>query len=241
MTVEIPSSLTASLKRNGETIAQVSFSIEHNIDKNGVNPESDYVSFNCEIILDDLKYTAGSVMYNAKSGKAEFKSSLYKGDIFIFSESVSGNVIFEMDDDQYLEDWDGDDLAFRVNLLGEIQMEGTCSNLKKLVELGDNDINNIKDLERTVNNMNSLIDIAVHYDGTKTRQASIELEAMVDEDYYYGDYYWIEPVIVFEDESRYLFYEYFNEDDFKYLIKKFERLVENYENMLEDFEDILYY
>ena len=57
---------------------------------------------------------------------------------------------------------------------------------------------------------------------------------MVDEDDYYGDYYWIEPVIVFEDGSRYLFYEYFEEDDFEYLIKKFERMVEDYEDLFED-------
>ena len=239
VTVEIPSSLTASLKRNGSTIAEVSFSIDHNIGKNGIDLETGSISFSCEVILDDLRYNASTVKYDAKSGNAEFNSSLYKGDIFVFSESFSGNASYDLDEDGYVEDWDGKGLSFKFNLLGEIQMLGSCTDIKKMSELGESDINSENSLERIVNNMNSLMDIGVYYDGTSTKQASIKLEPMVEEDPYYGNSYWIEPVIVFEDGSRYLFYEYFQEEDFKYLIKKFERMLESYENMFEDFEDII--
>ena len=239
VTVEVPSSLTASLKRDGKTIAEVSFSIDHNIGKDGVDIEKNYISASCEVIIDDLKYTVTQVMYNAKNGNAELTSSLYKGDIFIFSESFSGNASYDIDEEGYIEDWDGKTASFKLNILGEIQMTGSCSNIKRLSELADSDIRSENDLERCVNNMNSLIDIAVYYDGTSIKQAAIELEPMVEEDSYYGNSYWIEPVIVFEDGSRYLFYEYFEEDDFQYLIKKFERLMENYESMVEDFEEII--
>jgi hypothetical protein len=67
------------------------------------------------------------------------------------------------------------------------------------------------------------------------------MEPMVYDDNYYGDSYWIEPVIVFNDGSRYLFYEYFDEDDFAYLIQKFERMVENYASLARSFEDIWEY
>ena len=234
VTVEVPSSLTATLDRNGKNIAKVSFSIDHNIGKDGVDLEKNSISFSCEIIIDDLKYTVGNLMYNAKNGEGEFTSSLYKGDIFVFSESFSGNASYELDEEGYIEDWSGKKVSFRYNLLGEIQISGTCKDIKRFSELADSDIDSENDLERTVNNLNSLLDIDVYYDCTSTRQASIELEPMVDEDYYYGDYYWIEPVIVFEDGSRYLFYEYFEEDDFEYLIKKFERMVEDYEDLFED-------
>ena len=238
VTVEVPSSLTASLKKDGSIIAQVSFTIDHNIDKGGLDIEKDYVSFSCEIIIDDLKYTATKLMYNAKNGNSEFNSSLYKGDIFIFSESFSGNASYDLDEDGYIEDWDGSSISFKCNLLGEIQITGSCSDIERMADLGDSDINSEKELERLVNNMNSLLDVAVYYDGTSKVQASIELEPMVEYEDYYGYYdYWAEPVIVFEDGSRYLFYEYFDEDDFEYLIKKFEHMLDNYEDMAEDFED----
>ena len=60
--------------------------------------------------------------------------------------------------------------------------------------------------------MNSLYDIAVYYDGTSSKQASIEFEPMS----YWGDEYWIEPILVFNDGTRYLFIDYFIEEDFTY-------------------------
>ena len=241
VTVETPSSLTASLKKDGNIIAQVSFTLDHNIGSGGIDPESDYVSFSCELIIDDLKYTATNLTYNAKNGNAEFNSNLYKGGIFIFSESFSGNATYDFDEDWYIEDWDGSALSFKFNILGEIQVAGSCSDIKRMEDFVDTDINSENDLERMVGNMNSLLDLVVYYDGTSAAQATIELEPMVEFDSYYGDYYyWVEPVIVFEDNSRYLFYEYFNEDDFEYLIKKFERMLDNYQNMAEDFEDMYF-
>jgi hypothetical protein len=106
-------------------------------------------------------------------------------------------------------------------------------------ELLDSYIETERDLERIAGKMNSLFDVTVYYDGTSSKQAAIEFEPMVYHDSYWGDEYWIEPVLVFNDGSRYLFYDYFTEEDFKSLIRKFERMVDNYESMFEDLgEDI---
>lgn len=239
VTVEVPSSLSASVKRDGKTFAEVSFSLDHNIGNDGVDIEKVNISFRCEVVIDDLKFTVGKLMYNAKKGDFEYSSSLYKGDIFIFSETVAANASINLDEDGYFEDWDGNKASFRTNILGEIQFEGQCRNIEELAELAETEINSEKTLERVVNNINNLIDINLYYDGTSTIQASVEMEPMVEMDSYYGDLYWMEPIIVFNDGSRYLFYEYFEEEDFDYLIQKFERLLENYENMYEDFEEAI--
>lgn len=235
--VEVPASLSATLKRNGSTVAAVSFSIEHNFDKNEPEFENAYISFNCEIQIDDLKLIASKAMIDAEKGKIECKTALYKGDIFIFSESFSANVDYELD--EYEAIVEGGAVEFKTNILGEIQIEGKCTDLARIAELSDSDIESEKELERVTDIMNSLIDIRLYYDGTSTEQASIELEPMMEIDEYYGDsYYWSEPVIVFNDGSRYLFYEYFDEDSFSFLISKFERMVEEYEALFEDYEDI---
>ena len=56
---------------------------------------------------------------------------------------------------------------------------------------------------------------------------------MYDEGYGY-EYYWIEPVIVFEDGSRYLFYEYFDDEIFDDLVAAFEDFIYDYEDMVEN-------
>jgi hypothetical protein len=51
--------------------------------------------------------------------------------------------------------------------------------------------------------------------------------------YDYGEYF-LEPVIVIEDGSRYSFEKYFKERDFKDLIDNFEDMIFDYEDMVED-------
>jgi hypothetical protein len=239
VTVEIPSSLEASLKRNGSTIAAVSFSIDHNLNKEGLDFDESYLSLNCEIQIDDLKFIASRAMVDADKGKVECQSALYKGDIFIFSESFSANADYELDEEGYPAEVEDGAVEFRINLLGELQVEGKCSDLVRMAELADAYVEDEDEFERVIDIMNSLIDIHLYYDCTSTEQASIELEPMMETDEYYGEYYyWAEPVIVFNDGSRYLFYEYFDEDSFSFLIKKFERMVDEYIATFEDYEDI---
>ena len=238
VTIEVPSSLEISLKKDGRLIAGLTVSFDHNIGKNGVDFEKNYIALTCEAVIDDLKYTVSNVMYNAKTGDSEFISSLYKGDIFVFSERYSGNASFEFEEDGDIIDWDGNSSSFKINLLGEIQVTGECSNMEKYAELMEKDIYSEDDAEKIANSLNKLLDIVVYYDGTSAKQATIEMEGMAEKDYY-GEYYWVEPVLVFNDGSRYLFYEYFDEDDFGYLIRKFERMLEGYEDLFEDFVEII--
>ena len=241
VTVEVPGSLSASIKRNGKTFAAASFSIDHNIGKDGIDPEKNFISLSCELQFDDMRFNVSKIMYNAKSGDIEFSASVYKGDIFVCSVKFSGNGTYDLTEDGDVLEWDAKGFEFSTNLLGEIQIKGSCKDAQKLTEYADSYIESESELDRIVNNINSLIDISVYYDGTSAKQASIEMEPMVYDDNYYGDSYWIEPVIVFNDGSRYLFYEYFDEDDFAYLIQKFERMVENYASLARSFEDIWEY
>jgi archaellin len=238
VTVEVPGSLSASIKRNGKTFAAASFSIDHNFGKDGIDLEKDHITLSCELQFDDLKFNVSKAMYNAKSGDIEFSASIYKGDIFVCSVRFSGNGTYDLAEDGDLLDWDAEGFEFSTNLLGEIQIKGNCTDAVKLAEYADSYFESESELERVVNNINSIIEINVYYDGTSAKQAAIEMEPMVEKDSY-GYYYWIEPVIVFNDGSRYLFYEYFDEDDFSYLIQKFERMIENYASLARSFEGLL--
>ena len=78
-----------------------------------------------------------------------------------------------------------------------------------------------------------LADFNLFYDNTSTKQASVVLDPFLDYEYD-GEQEWeYEPVMVFFDgSSNSAFGNFFNEKDFKSLIKM-------YENMLGDYEDLI--
>ena len=82
--------------------------------------------------------------------------------------------------------------------------------------------------------MTALVDLAVYYDGTSVKQARIEFEPVADETFYGEEYYWIEPVIVFDDGTRYFFYEYFDDRIFEELAEDFEDFIYDYEDMVDE-------
>jgi hypothetical protein len=115
------------------------------------------------------------------------------------------------------------------NLLGELQLKGSCSDLIDFSDLVDAYYENEKDCDRAARKATELLVLNVYYDCTPTVQAHIEVEPVYD----YGEYF-LEPVIVFEDGSRYSFEKYFKERDFKDLIDNFEDMIFDYEDMVED-------
>ena len=82
--------------------------------------------------------------------------------------------------------------------------------------------------------MTRLVDLGVYYDGTSTRQASVEFDPVVEDNGYGDEFYWIEPVLVFGDGSRYFFYDYFDDRIFEDLVEDFEDFINDYEDMVED-------
>ena len=75
------------------------------------------------------------------------------------------------------------------------------------------------------------MNLNLYYYKASKPSAKFELRAFEGE---YDDEWSVEPVIVFEDETSYSIEKYFNEEDFKKLIKAIERLGEDYEDLLED-------
>ena len=81
---------------------------------------------------------------------------------------------------------------------------------------------------------NKLLNLGLYYDNRNKKYANVELKCFQEDEYYYGYYsYWTYyPVIIFDDGTSYAFDEFFNEDNFKKLIKAAKRLFEDYSDML---------
>ena len=125
-----------------------------------------------------------------------------------------------------------------IDILGEVQIKGTCTNAMEISDYIDafyraaNDEDKTK-MDRAVNNINSKINLNVYYDKGSAVQATVQFEYEKYSDSYDSSYYYYElvPVIVFGDNSRYAFEDYFTEASFGNLLDKLEFVGEDYEDL----------
>jgi hypothetical protein len=238
VTVEIPNSLTFEVTKGGKFFSEVKANFDYKIDKNGLNYETDRISVSLDVKIDDVVMTLDKASVNAATGDLEYSQSLKKGGLFIVSQKLSANAKVE------LEEEDGEIVGggfkdctvnYELNLLGEVQIKGSCSDLQNLAENLEGDFETERQCERAAERATELLELNLYYDCTPTVQARIEFDPVAEYNDYYGmEDYWIEPVIVFEDGSRYAFDKFFRERDFRDLIQNFEDFVLDYEDMVED-------
>lgn len=238
VTVEIPNSLTFEVTKGGKFFADVTANFDYKFDKNGINYETDRIAVSLDIKIDDVEMTVDNASVNAATGSIEYSQSLKKGGLFIVSQKLSANanVEFEEEDGEIvggrIEDCN---VNYELNLLGEVQIKGACTNLENLAETLEEDFETERQCERAAERATELVELNLYYDCTPTVQARIEFDPVAEYDDIYGEeLYWIEPVIVFEDGSRYAFDKFFRERDFRDLIQNFEDFVLDYEDMVED-------
>lgn len=128
-----------------------------------------------------------------------------------------------------------------VDIMGKLQVQGKVSNARKMYEYWEEaDDNRYEEstYKSYINQVNSLADIKMFFDGKSTAQAYVRMEPFYKEANWNGRKYWeAEPVICFFDGSSYSSFEaFFNESDFRNIIDQFEKLFEEYTDIVESFD-----
>ena len=102
----------------------------------------------------------------------------------------------------------------------------SASNVLNLVEYIDTfyESSNESSLERAVDNINNILDLGIYLNGEKTKQVDIVMDYYIEDAY---DWY-LEPIIVFSDGSKYAFYEYFTESRFNDTVNSFDEWMEEW-------------
>jgi hypothetical protein len=124
-----------------------------------------------------------------------------------------------------------------IDITGNVQIKGSIKGdivelIKLYEETFDREYTTEKEFKQNVEKLNQMVDLKLYYNNSKKESAVIKLIPMVVEDYY--DYYLVAVVsIVFDDETSYSVEEFFNEQDFRNLIKAFERLAEDYYDLFD--------
>lgn len=259
-TVGVPEIINVYLKENGTHLLDVEVKFTTDFTKEGIDITTDSFNVSASVSFNGFDVIIEDVAYNAATGKAKYQTSINKNGENLISTSASADVKIKWEEDTWEDEWYSEwedrtyydkyihtyvvlekaqDIKAELDILGEIQARGTCSDAKEAAEsiyamwdaLNSGDTANETDARRHLNNFNSKIDIAIYYDGGTNKQASIEFD-LACEEYDGWEYWYTIPIIVFNDGSKYKVEEFFTEDAFEELIKCFEEFLDSYDEVI---------
>ena len=256
--IDVPEKIEIGVYEDGKYILTVTISMTQSFSAEGLDPAVDNFNADVTVSIDNgWEVELDKFAFDGSKGKAGSEGKIKKNGETLVSYSVSGDVelvnskyVYEEEDvvDEFttVEVKKLKDVAVSIDILGEVQVKGTCSNVKEAYEaVGsfweaidgyDHNTHTSKTPDeaaamRYLNNLNAKLDLGVYYDGGSNKQASVEFE-MDKREYEWGTDYDIMPVIVFADNSRYTVEDYFTEEAFESLLNKMEGFGEDYEDLL---------
>lgn len=233
----VPEHISLKLTQGGTTLVSSQVDIDHS---QFAGPEYDLsrdaLSTSVTAKVQNFTWVVNRLAHNGVKGSAEVNGYMAKGNtkLVTFEGTVADT---KLNDDYELVQ--GGAAKASVDIMGKVQIKGTCSNVKTFVDYLDK-ANRNEENESTfksyVNQANSLIDMGMYFDKGKTQQAKMRLDCF--EDGWPGYKYWTcEPVLVFDDGSSYSTFEaFFDEVSFRKVIDLFNDLLRGYEDMVDDFE-----
>lgn len=247
--VGVPEKVTIDLTEDGASKAEIVVTFKPELTASGIDLTTDAFAVQASVKTYGYEMIISNASYNAATGKAEFKQELKKDGASMIKSSASGNVSLSWkegideesswgwDDYLYAEVAKADSFEANLDIIGEIQVKGSCSDAFEAAESLDliwdalYNSGSETDAERHLNNLNSKIDFNVYYDGGSKKQASVEFDLQCYK--YDADEYWsLIPVIVFNDGSKYKIEEFFTENAFGDLIESFEAFCESFAEVL---------
>ncbi len=235
ITISVPEKLVVALKKNGTDYLSVTYMFDVAVSSGGLDVSRDRVATALTFNVDGLQVTINNAAYNASSGSMEASTVITKDGNLIFSERLTA----EAKVNEAAETVTAKNINVEVDIMGAMQIKGSCPSLNSIIEIMDeSEPQSERDWERMVNNMNTMFDIKVYFDGGNAVQSIVNFEPRWQDGSYSS--YWVEPAIEFNDGSRYLFEEYFTGSDFDGVANDMESFVERYERLLNRYFDFIY-
>lgn len=233
VTVEVPEKLTAKIQKNKKDFASVVLNFDFKVSEGGVDIENDRVSVSSTIYFEGMEIKVNKAAYNAATGDVE-GSFVFKNDgKLILSEKISGNGKVYIESER----WTAKKINVELDIMGLMQIKGSCPDANSIYNITENsDPDSMEEWDATVEKINKLFDLSVYFDGGDVKQAQLILEPRVYSDDW-DTWYDVEVAIEFNDGSRYLLEEYFNEDNFSGTVGEAESFAEKYERLFEKYFD----
>ncbi|MBR2415599.1 MAG: hypothetical protein IKB11_02465 [Bacteroidaceae bacterium] len=233
--IQVPENITITLTRSGR--AMVTLNIKTDLSSmKGENYDlsKDRYSVRPSIVIGEYTLEYDKMKYVPEKGSG-ISCVMKRNNKLVFKIAVDADV--DADNDDF---YGCDNALLTIDLLGQVQIKGKCSNIvqyNKYLDEAEENSDKESAFKENINKANKLMDLGLYYDNRDKKYANVELKCFEESynDYYYNYSWWTyTPVIVFaDDDTSYAFDEFFNKDDFRKVIKTAERLLEDYSDMLE--------
>lgn len=270
ITVGFPEEIVMEITENGSPLATVNAKFSPKFTENGIKPTTDSFSTEFTVKFNGFEYTVNTLKFNGATGKAELGYSLKKDGTTIFSSKATADVKFDIttrtnkwESGEYKEEYtfttveliSAGNVKAEVDILGEIQARGTCTDVMELIEAYDafgnaawGEYPDDNAAIRALNNVNAKFETGVYYDNGNNKQADIEFEYVhkkIQEEWDingdgiinemdFFEHRGAEAIIVFNDGSKYSIEDYFTEEAFS-------SIIEHAEAFAEAFADVFAY
>ena len=249
----VPPVINITLTRDNETLVSIEVNTEFSMNSEFYDLTKDACAVTATVKLAgyEFKTVHATAKANQDNGVTATVNILKNGKKLVSAEvkgraNLSGSALVwneDFDDDAFedqIENASGSVSVANVDILGKLQIMASCSDIKqfvKYIEKADDARYEESKMKTYIQDANKLINVQFFYDGNGQRQGTFELEAFSRVGGR-GTKYEAEPVVVFNDGSRYSLINetYFNEENFKSLIEKVEDLVERYEDYFEKYD-----
>ena len=254
----VPEIIRLSLVRGGMPVVELYLKtdIRSLTDDSYLDLSTSIIGINSELKLDNgYRFVADNVLYEGNKNVL-VQAHAYKDEDELLSVEVSAAmkgfpqlVISDEGEDAFKKYFQEDiktdrsdvsDLNIKIDIHKKIQIAGSVTSLRKLLEY--NDKANEFELEENkfkqyVSSINETIDMGLYFNGYDTKQADVIVEAFPKSRWYAGleRVEWdMRPVIVLSDGSQTsTFDDYFDEREFSKLIRVYESLLDDYEEMAD--------
>ncbi|MBQ3607413.1 MAG: hypothetical protein II991_03865 [Bacteroidales bacterium] len=246
--VGVPEQIDINLTEDGKSLASVTMKFTSSFSKDGINPTTDSFSVKTTASINGFEAVSEKIAYDGATGKASAKVSIKKNGEVLFTTSASADAKIALTTESWEDSYSSysyssvelqkaQNINVSLDILGEIQAKGSCTNAMEAVEslelmwnaLYDGNTADENEAKRHLDNFNAKININVYYDGKDTKQAAVAFELSKYE-YDYDNWvdYDLIPVIVFSDGSRYKVEEFFTENAFGELADNFYEFCESF-------------
>src|SRR5574344_192843 len=237
--LQIPENIVVTLTQSGNTLIKVD--LQTNISRL-LNQTFDLMRTSLDVKIDitiqNLRFNFEQLAYDANSS-ANLSFKMYHSGTAIFAASAkidanfSGEGHYDDEDNFDVEIEEAKNAQISVNVLGKVQIKGNVNDVEKLsnfLDRADENEDNGNNFNSYISQAEELVDLNLYYNGGTTPQAKYGFEPREESGYYYS--YWVyDSVLRFGDGTSYSTFEaFFNDIDFKLLIKSLENLMDNYES-----------
>lgn len=268
ITVGVPESIDIAITENGTPLATVNARFQARFTPEGLNLSTDALSTEFTAVINGYELKVSKTGYDGAASKAQMMTTLSRDGKALLTSTASADLRLKEEiveyNNSYNEDNWTDEFSRKateiivekcengkvaLDILGEIQVVGTCSDVNKAndeinsiyralsdydYETGNSKTPDEAAAARHTENLNRLVDFAVYYDNGSNKQADIEFEyyyGLIEEEWGTFSEYGLYPVIVFNNGSRNKIEDFFTEEAFSSLIDSVQEFGDSYETV----------